>query len=337
MSITAKEPAGKLGLSPAAVSLALNHKKGVSTETTIKVLDAAKKYGYEFKYDQEHWTDSVFHGTIQFLIYKKSGAIVTDTTFFLELSQSIAGICKEKNLRLDIHYLYDNDLAEYHEKYADKKCIGILLLGTELSEEDLKSVATFDTPVVILDTYSDRISANYIKINNKQGAYLATNYLLERCKGSIGYLKSSYPIHNFSERSDGFYQALKEHGISRASAIMHELSPSFEGAYADMNLLLQEHEPLARCYFADNDLIACGALKAFKEHGFQIPDDISIIGFDNVSLCNYVDPALSTVDVDVKSIGRLAVHRLLDHMKEDPAFSVKLEIATRIVLRHSIK
>ena len=120
MSITAKEPAGKLGLSPAAVSLALNHKKGVSTETTIKVLDAAKKYGYEFKYDQEHWTDSVFHGTIQFLIYKKSGAIVTDTTFFLELSQSIAGICKEKNLRLDIHYLYDNDLAEYHEKYADK-------------------------------------------------------------------------------------------------------------------------------------------------------------------------------------------------------------------------
>lgn len=101
MSITAKELAGKLGLSPAAVSLALNHKKGVSTETTIKVLDAAKKYGYEFKYDQEHWTDSVFHGTIQFLIYKKSGAIVTDTTFFLELSQSIAQICKEKNLRLD--------------------------------------------------------------------------------------------------------------------------------------------------------------------------------------------------------------------------------------------
>ena len=102
-----------------------------------------------------------------------------------------------------------------------------------------------------------------------QGAFNATVRLIHKHIGQPGYLHSSYPIHSFEERCEGFYRALRKNGLPSSKSVVHLLSPSVEGAYADMLELLEQNTPLASCYFADNDNIAIGAMKAFQHKGYK--------------------------------------------------------------------
>ena len=120
-------------------------------------------------------------------------------------------------------------------------------------------------------------------INNAQGAYLATDYLISRRLTQPGYLKSFVPLRNFDERWEGFQKALRANGMHAAHSIVHTLAPTIEGAMTEMLEVLDRGDPLANCYFAENDLIAIGAMKAFKQRGYRIPEDIAIVGFDNIS------------------------------------------------------
>lgn len=100
--------------------------------------------------------------------------------------------------------------------------------------------------------------------------------------------------------------------------------------------LLKNGEKPARAYFADNDLIAAGAIKALKEQGYHIPDDVALIGFDDMPLCTYIEPALTTVHVPKQYMGQLAVDRLLQIIKGSDHHPVKIEIGTRIIQRRSV-
>ena len=104
-------------------------------------------------------------------------------------------------------------------------------------------------------------------------------------------------IENFTERKNGFQRAVREHGMSVGKSISHELSPSIEGALSDMLEIIDRGDHLAECYFADNDLIAIGAIKALKLRGYSIPEDIAIIGFDNITEGKVIDPALTTIEI----------------------------------------
>lgn len=344
MAITAKELAKMLGLSEAAISMALNQKPGVSTATRKKVIDTAKANGYDFSKLKETAEPAISNGTIYFIIYKKNGAIVGDTPFFSQLSEGIDIGCKEAGYHMNITYLYEGDDIDFQlSEMVRLGCKGILLLGTEMTEAEFYPFSSLRVPIVVLDTCFENISANYVQIDNIQGSYQATNYLIRHCKdahsGQLpqpGYLKSSCSIQNFTERSDGFYKAVRRNGMSTSKSIVHTLSPSMEGAYADMKELLSQGEQPARCYFADNDLIAAGAIKAFLEAGFQIPDDIAVIGFDNMPLCIYVNPALTTVHVPKQYMGKMAAHRLAEIISAKTSEPVKIEIATSLIIRKSV-
>lgn len=142
MSITSKELAKILNLSPAAISMALNNKPGVSTATRKLVMETADKYGYDFsKLAEKH----NLKGTIYFVIYKKHGAVVSDTPFFSELSEGIALGCKKADYKLKISYIYeDEDIVEKQlEEIQYSDCIGMIVLGTEMKPEDLKPFHLF--------------------------------------------------------------------------------------------------------------------------------------------------------------------------------------------------
>lgn len=335
MSITAKELAKKLNLSAAAVSMALNGKPGVSTETRRLVREAAETYGYDFtRISEKHQTT----GSIYFIIYKKHGAVVDDTPFFSQLSEGIADTCKKEGYKLIISYIYGND-SDFEEQlknvqYSD--CIGIILLGTEMTPEDVKHFQKLPLPLVLLDTYFEAVTCNYVLINNVQGAYLATSHLIQKTKKQPGYLRSSYPIGNFAERNSGFFKAVRAYGMSSSKSIVHMLTPSIDGAYADMKDILENNEELAPCYFADNDLIAVGAMKALKEYGYSIPKDIAVVGFDNVPLSRLIEPSLSTINVPKQYMGEMAVKRLITLITEKGAQPIKIEISTQLVERRSV-
>ena len=330
MSITAKKLANILGVSPAAVSIALNNKPGVSDDTRQRILKAAKDYGYKY-YAIE--TPEVKPKSISFVLFKKTGgAIIDDTPFFSTLTEGIARCCSEHGYLLDIRYIFENtDVESELDALISSGSSGIVLLATEMSASDFEPFCNLALPLVVLDTYFDNITANYVLINNVQGAFLATDTLINTRHSQPGYLRSSYPIGNFEERADGFYKAIRRNSLSPSASIVHRLSPSIEGAYQDMKQLLKEKVDIAPCYFADNDIIAAGAMRAFIEFGYIIPKDVAIIGFDNAYPNGTIDPPLTTIDVPKHEMGRIAVERVIYLMENTSSAPIKSEILTSLI------
>ena len=351
MSITAKELAKKLCLSEAAISMGLNNKPGVSTDTRKRILEAAQKYGYDFSRIHPAEKIQIDRGIIYLVVFRKNGALipdppvsiisnhginVPDVSFFAQLSEGIAATSKSYGFHLNISYFYneddiDNFIGEFKRFHAK----GVLILGTEMCEHELRPFVKNHVPFVLIDNYFEGQNANYILINNVQGAYLATEYLIHKNLGQPGYLRSSYLITGFEERADGFYKAVRKNGMATSRSIVHELTPSVEGAYYDMKELLKSNVELSKCYFADNDQIAAGALRAFTEAGYRIPQDISIIGFDDMPLCTYTIPTLTTIHVPKQYMGELAVKRLAEIIENPSSCPVKIEVATQIKKRKS--
>lgn len=294
MGITAKELAEKLGLSATAVSMALNNRPGVSTETRRMILDAAEKYGYDF-----HKITSKIqkNGEIYFVIYQKFDSILVYPHISSEISDGIAKECKKANYRFRILRIEESteDVQRCIEDLLLSNCAGVIVLATSMSKNMCQMFLKLRVPVIMVDNYYDTLNCTSVSINNAQGAYLATSHLIERHNTQPGHLRSSLWLKNFEDRRIGFRNAVRDHGMSASSSIEHDLSPSIEGAFMDMLELIEQKERFARCYFADNDLIALGAIRAFKLSGYKIPEDIAVIGFDDISLDTVSEPSLSSV------------------------------------------
>lgn len=334
MSITAKELAASLGLSATAVSMALNNKPGVSSTTRQKVIHAAEEAGYDFSKIKS--LDDI-SGTIYVIFYKTSNAILSYTPIFEELYEGVKLICQKKRIKTRVIQFYEktDNLNECFADIRGNDCIGIVLVGTEIKKEICEKFLSLKIPLTLLDTYFESLHCNSIVINNRQGAYLATDYLIGLTNSQPGYLKSSYPIYNFESREEGYFQAIKENGMSKSRSVIHSLSPSIEDAMADMLELLDDNVDIASCYFADNDVIAIGAMKAFKLRGYKIPEDIAIIGFDNISESRIIEPSLTTMDVPRLYIGETAARQLLTQIESKTFHHSKIEISTHIIKRLS--
>ena len=335
MSITAKELAAKLSLSESAISLALNDKPGVSRATRRRVLEAAKQYGYDFS--RKAVATSGKKGTICFVIYKKSGAVVGDTPFFSALTDGINLGCRRQHYDCVVRYLYeDDDLADQIYTLGSSQFSGIILLATEIEENSLKNFAQLNPPIVVLDAYFEKLDFNFVLINNIQGAFMATEYLIKKRRAQPGYLRSDYWISNFDARADGFYKAIRAAGMSTAKSQVLRLTPSQEGAYEDMKRLLESGETPVESYFADNDLIAFGAMMALKEAGYRIPEDVSVVGFDDMPACEYMTPPLSTIMVPKLFMGETAAMRVIQMIEGSSPQPLKIEVATKLVKRKSV-
>ncbi len=314
--------------------MALNGKPGVSERTRANVMAAAQEMGYDFSRLLDRKQPS---GTVSFIFYRRQGAVVSDTPFFSLLSEGVEAACKQASCKLRVFSLYKSDDVEQELRdIVISGCSGIILLGTEMRREDFQPFEKLSLPLVVLDVYFDEVKHDCILINNIQGAFLATDYLIQRTKSQPGYLRSAYPIANFDERADGFYRAVRHHGLSTSKSIIHRLPPSIEGAFADMMAILESGDELARCYFADNDMIAIGAIRAMQAKGIKIPGDVAIIGFDDISPAAFMEPPLTTINVPKQYMGGAAVRRLLERMREGTHLPVKIEIGTSIVIRKTV-
>lgn len=335
MAITAKELAEKLNLSATAVSMALNNKPGVSTETRNRVIKAAEQYGYDFTRLSLKNSQS---GDIYCIMYRAHNALLNYAPIFSELTDGIEQECREQGYQMKLVQIHEkiDDVQKCIEDIRGSCCAGIILLGTETSITACRQFMQLSVPVVLLDSYFESLGCSSVLINNAQGAYLATSLLINRCDSHPGYLRSSYRIGNFEGRRAGFDLAVREHGMSASNSITHTLSPSIEDAFADMLEIIDAGDTLAKCYFADNDLIAIGAMKALKLRGYQIPHDIAIAGFDNISESRIVEPSLTTIDIPRRYMGQTAARQLIYQITNPIPHTVKIEVSTRLVKRFSV-
>ncbi|GJN64518.1 LacI family DNA-binding transcriptional regulator [Faecalibacterium gallinarum] len=331
MSVTAKEIARQLGLSEATVSFALRGKSGVSTQTTHRVLETARALGYDFSRLN---SPSRRTGSICVAYYNKHG--IFDNPFFMALQNGVESAFKETTYTLTVSYIDTaENIRDQLELLISKGCDGILLYATELTREEYQPFLDLRIPVVLLDSSLPSQQTDCVVINNEEGAYTATNYLIRKRHSQPGYLRCRTRLYNFVQRERGYYRAIQENGFSVSECIIHDL-PINCSVYRELKELLRSDCPIASCYFADNDFIALDAIRAFQEFGYRVPQDIAVVGFDNLAASARSTPPLTTVNVPKEYMGKLAAERMLTILSEKEFHPIKLEVCTQLVKRGSV-
>ncbi|WP_283681142.1 LacI family DNA-binding transcriptional regulator [Parablautia sp. Marseille-Q6255] len=332
MSITAKELAKILNLSAASVSVALNNKPGVSAITKKRILEAAHKYGYDFSTITK---EGKLTGTIYYIRYINYHS-PQEAPFFSYLASSLDKIITSKGYKyIGLKIYGDEDFDKNLEKIKFSDCAGILLLGTDITKDKLKRFLSLDFPLVLMDTWFTSPPVNCVKVNNIQGAYLATEYLIKKYKCQPGYLQSSLRLQNYEERFTGYCQALEKYRMSMRNSDINVILPNMYGAQADMNEIMQHKKQFARSYIADTDAQAVGAMMAFQTKGYKIPDDIAFIGFDNSFYSENAHPNLTTIEAYPSCMAATALNRLLSIISERNDIPIKIEISTSLIERGS--
>lgn len=335
MAVTINDIAQKANVSTATVSMVLNDKPGISQSTRERVVKIAEELGYSLSPLKR--ANLKNKGKLQLTIYKKHSKVVSDTPFFQALIEGIESKARHNSYQLIIKSISDRSDMELIQKEINENAIdGMLLLGTEMEEQDFKPFLSLHIPVLLVDSFFINVNANYVVIDNISGLYKATKVLLRNGHKEIGYLKSSVPIQNFKERYEGYCKALAEEGLVPNSEFVIPLLPTMDGAYLDMINILSYKKSLPTAFVADNDIIALGAMKALKENNIKIPDDVSIVGFDDMPFCTITDPNLTTINVDKNALGRLAVENLIQLIESRKRIFYKTTLGVTLVERESV-
>ncbi|OUO20878.1 LacI family DNA-binding transcriptional regulator [Collinsella sp. An307] len=330
--VSVREISRATGFSPATVSNALNHKRNVSEETAEKIRAAAKAMGYQHPSQLD---------AITFVLARKTGAIVDESTFHPSVIEGVERQARRHGMGTAFVSLDFSDLDAVRPQVAalvSDPSAAIVLLGTELGEEDYALFRDTAARLVVLDGWSDRFDFDAVVMANEGSALRAVRYLTERGHKRIGYLSGDFRIQNFRARERGFFRALDEAGLGFDPLWRIELGTTLERAYEDMKAKLANiHQAdLPTAFFADNDVLAVGALRALAEAGVRVPEDVSIIGFDDLSIGAFSTPPLSTVHVLKHEVGEIAVRRLVGNVNNPKNYTCKTLVSTYFVERKSV-
>jgi DNA-binding LacI/PurR family transcriptional regulator len=324
------------GVSPGTVSNALNNRKGIGKEKREMIIKIAEEMGY---FADEQNKNSL-NKSIRFIVYKRHGYVVADTPFFAELIEGIERECRIQGYELLISHIThgEQDQSDVQGIIKGRMVSGVILLATEMQDGDLAPFRNLNVPIIILDSYFKNEKFDYVLMNNAKGAYEAVNYLIENGHRSIGYLCSSVYINNFCHRKKGYIEALEDSNIAVEEKNLFRLESTLEGSYRDMKKILKNNNiNLPTAFFADNDIIAFGALRALGEVGKELLDKISIVGFDDMPFCEISSPRLTTIKVHKQEIGKAAVKRVIEKIENRDYVRQKIEIDTELVIRDSVK
>lgn len=330
MKISIRQISEKTGFSPATISNALNHKKGVNRDTAAEVWRVAREMGY---IDEERISK------IKFVMFRKNGAIIEDTPFFSLLIDGFEKECGASGYEVVICNLnsQEEDYEEQVRWMINDTSTAVVLLGTELMEADLEIFKGAKCPFLLFDCWSNSMEFNAVLINNADSARMATEYLIRKGHREIGYLRGDYRINGFRSRHAGFMAALNKAGIKENKAYIVTIGTSMNGAYKDMAEYLSKKPVLPTAFFADNDMIALGAMKALTEFGYHIPEDISIVGFDDLPFSEIASPRLTTIRVAKQEMGQVAAKRIIELIKKPSNENLKIQLCTSFVERDSVK
>lgn len=333
--MTIRELAELAQVSPATVSLVLNNKKGVAEETRKRVLELVAEHNYPIP--QRGTPKSVpVNNNILFLKYIQDGMVVEENTGFISsIMESIEVNCRKEGYHLNIlHSINQLDETLREIEYANFS--GVIVLGTELDSGDYEYLNQIPIPYVILDNSMTNFKCHSVVMDNKALVYEAIEHFADLGFREVAYFKSNNAIHNFEERSQAFKEAIQQFNISCKKENEFLITPTLLGAYESMKKYLQQGIKIAPCAFADNDIIAIGVMKALQEYGIRVPEDVSIIGVDDIQFSAIHSPSLSTMSIPKKLMGKLALKVLLEVIEEPTISSIKTYVGGEKIIRESV-
>lgn len=347
MAMKAKELAGLLGVSPATISLVLNHKAGLSEKTrkelSEKICDMGLQYMFAQGMDGEKDDtigDACISENIGFIIYSRSGELMEQSPFFPLILSGVEQTARQHGYRiLVLNIKHKADMMEQVAYAKSMNCIGYVIFATEMQKDDLEYFCDMGGPVVLLDNYFMDKKINGVTVNNEQGTYALVKTLVHKGHRKIGYLGSGVDIASFGERRDCYFRALRKFGITDTEMFCFDIGYPENGACLGMQRVLESKVGLPTAFLAENDLVAYGAIKAFQAEGWRIPQDISIVGFDDRPVCMLSDPPLTTVRIPRTRFGGEAIELLVNKIKQQSLkieSYVKVEVCVELVERGTV-
>jgi len=338
MQIRIIDIAKEAEVSPAAVSLALNNKPGISVEVRKKIISIATDLGYKgITPDRFNLNRDI---TLHLLKIAKHGHIVNErhNPFITEYLEGIETETKKRKFKLEVSFFNKIPIEEIIEEEIDKSVSGLIILGTELNAHELDFFAGLSTPIVFIDTYFPLSIYDCIDIDNADGVFRAINHLYTNGHRSIGLVKSSYETMNFKMREYGFNDAMEYFSLPVQKEFITAVDPAFDKSITDFGKFLENTAKLPTAFFCMNDMIALGCIKALEKSGATVPGDVSIIGFDDLPSSSLSDPPLTTIRVSSHQIGRRAVERLTERiLNPNDGLPENIMIPNNLIIRDSVR
>jgi DNA-binding LacI/PurR family transcriptional regulator len=328
---TLKDIASRAKVSVATVSKFLNSKGSFSSTTEEKIREAIDFYNYHHKI-----RSSISDNNSNTLV-KTVGLIIPDVEnpFFSSITKTLELLLFRYGYFLILCNSDNNlDLENNFFHYLTNKAVnGIILITTNSIERKIQQ--TSGIPLVLLDRKIDNLKISYVATDNKKGTKAATTYLIEINKNKIAFIGGRDDLNTSQERLNGYLEALKEFSIPVDEEIIVKGDFSFQGGYQAMSRLLLSGKPFDSV-LTGNDIEAFGAIECLREAGITVPDQVSIVGYDDIWLSKISHPKLTTLHQPVFELCREAVNILLQSMK-NPSIVVQRILEPELVIRESCK
>ena len=332
VEISIHDVAAKAGVSLATVSQVFRNPTRVSPAYREKVLAAAEELNYLPRFIRKR----AAYGNVGVLIDQNRGP------FGEYYSHIIMGILEQaKKLKWNISFeLYNSTIEKTFPPMIIEKRVDAVLLLSKHEDAYIERIIKRGIPYCIVDYRSDKIKHNCVHPNWKQGAKLAVKYLLKQGHRDIAMIYSPLEKGQASlARIEGFNEAFNEAGLEPPDGCLQDGEFNYQVAYKK-TLILLSRKPRFTAIFCATDVMALGAYKAIREKGLRIPDDISIVGFDNIEWPYYVDqpdPPITTIDVDKRLLGQKALQFVHDIIVHRNNLDQKVILPMNLIEKGSVK
>lgn len=335
--VTSEQVARLAGVSRATVSRALNGSAQVSEEARRRVQEAIVSLGYEPDVVAQSLVRQRSRTIALCLFYSDRGSALaqfgqTQHYFYLDMLKDVeqAISMEQYDLLLPSSPLTPNN---YVRSLQTRRVAGLLAIALNPNDPSIQALQAADMPAVFIDSIVQGKHATYVTSDNSDGARQATEYLLQLGHTRIAVLAGSLAGPISMERLLGCQRTLTRAGLALDPNLVRHSGWSTDEAYQATVALLGERRDFT-AMLAGSDLMAIGILRALHEHGLRVPDDVSVIGFDDVNLCRYTEPPLTTIRQDREVMGRSAVS-LLINMIEGTSVAAPVIVPTSLIVRAS--
>ena len=329
-SITMKDIAEELKVSVVTVSKALGNKGNVSEELRGRIVKLADEMGYRLNTLAKSMKDG-FSYNIGIMVSERF--VGKPQSFYPFFYQHISKMLEEYNYYgiLQVLSIQDEEQFILPRAYYEKKVDGLIVLG-QISVEYAQLLKQSEVPIVLLDFYDERIDIDSVVSDNFFGSYELTSYLVKMGHRNIAFIGDIYATSSIQDRFLGYYKALLENRIKlRDEYIINDRDR--DGRFIDISF----PKVMPTAFVCNNDELAYNTINKLKEMGFNVPEDYSVVGFDNSVHSTISSPQITTMGVDVEEMAKTANKFIMNKVKKENKRYGRVTIKEKILYRDSVK
>ncbi len=327
---TLKDVADAAGVSINTASRALNHKPDVKEETKERILRIAKDL---------HYVPNAMAQALKGKHTRSIGVIVDDLSnpFFAEVLKGAEEVAASRGYAVTVGNSAEDPKKELHlvRTMIEQRTAGLLITPTQKDSSFISLLHQEPLPFVLVARRFESIATHAVLNDDFSGAYQAVEYLLRQGYQNILFLNAPTYLWSASQRLHGFRQAMEAAGRAIEPWQIQCCLPTLQGSYEGMREILPTLTAAPDAVFAFSDYMALGAIKALREAGLRVPDDIGIMGYDGIDVGDMISPALTTVRIAKRRLGREAARSLIHLVENGPGNAKQTILPPELVIRQS--